>query len=371
MRINKTCFLLVFLSLTSSFLFSQNEELQVDELLVVGTGLSGTNPTGGDNGTIHTKTLAVNRRIFTNYSNNINSSGIGKVLRFQISTPPGSSSVNSFDVTVNITDRVRRGSVDYLGNFSFNGVAFSRGNGERGVALDCVEVTLNRPRRTSAYSYLIDAQIVVDNDGAFNLEITTDHSNRNHFFSCELVLSKSNGSLSTSGIQAISESVTSYTASPNLSAFRNHKGKLSLSSPFLEVGSDYPAGSGSQHIYFGSGSVGIGTDDPGEDRLSVNGTIKSKEVKVTVEGWPDYVFKENYELMPLKELEAYIKRHQHLPNIPTETEVLANGLSLGEINIKLLEKVEELTLYLLQKDKQLSAVEAELQELKKAVESLK
>ncbi|WP_162633074.1 hypothetical protein [Echinicola strongylocentroti] len=85
--------------------------------------------------------------------------------------------------------------------------------------------------------------------------------------------------------------------------------------------------------------------------IKVNGVIKCKEVKVTTSDWPDYVFTENYRQMPLKELEAYIHANGHLPRIPTEKEVMENGIDLGEMNTKLLEKVEELTMYIIQQDK--------------------
>ena len=101
-----------------------------------------------------------------------------------------------------------------------------------------------------------------------------------------------------------------------------------------------------------NGSVGIGTTTPSE-RLEVNGTIRSKEVKVEATGWPDYVFKEDYPLQDLSKLKEYITINKHLPNIPTETEVKDVGINLGEMNAKLLQKIEELTLYIIQQQEQL------------------
>ncbi|MCE7057178.1 hypothetical protein LZF95_21030 [Algoriphagus sp. AGSA1] len=96
-----------------------------------------------------------------------------------------------------------------------------------------------------------------------------------------------------------------------------------------------------------NGKVGIGVSAPTE-MLEVNGTIKTKEVNVTATGWPDYVFRSGYQLMPLSELEAFIQKNGHLPDVPTEAEVMENGVNLAEMNVKLLEKVEELTLYVLE-----------------------
>ena len=67
----------------------------------------------------------------------------------------------------------------------------------------------------------------------------------------------------------------------------------------------------------------------------------------------DYVFKPEYKLMPLSELEAFIQKNGHLPNLPTEAEVMENGVNLAEMNVKLLEKVEELTLYVIELEKKI------------------
>ncbi|MBK1442594.1 hypothetical protein JHJ32_21520 [Parapedobacter sp. ISTM3] len=98
------------------------------------------------------------------------------------------------------------------------------------------------------------------------------------------------------------------------------------------------------------GNVGIGASPT--EKLSVNGNIRAKEVKVEMANWPDYVFGEEYDLMPLPVLESHIKTHGHLPGIPNAQEAEAEGIGLAEMNRKLLEKVEELTLHLIEKDKE-------------------
>ncbi|MGK6353533.1 hypothetical protein [Parapedobacter sp. DT-150] len=110
--------------------------------------------------------------------------------------------------------------------------------------------------------------------------------------------------------------------------------------------------------YNAAGNVGIGTATPAE-RLSVNGNIRAKEIKVEMANWPDYVFNADYPLTPLPELEAYIKENGHLPGIPTASNVEADGVALAEMNRKLLEKVEELTLHLITIRKELDMMKAE------------
>ncbi|WP_443946644.1 hypothetical protein ACJVDH_05945 [Pedobacter sp. AW1-32] len=109
-------------------------------------------------------------------------------------------------------------------------------------------------------------------------------------------------------------------------------------------------------IWNSSGNVGIGTATP-SDKLSVNGNIRAREIKVDSEHWPDYVFEPNYKITPLAEIETFIKLHKHLPEMPSAKEVADNGIALGEMNKLLLKKIEELTLHLIAKDKENEALQ--------------
>ncbi|KQR70904.1 hypothetical protein [Pedobacter sp. Leaf176] len=104
--------------------------------------------------------------------------------------------------------------------------------------------------------------------------------------------------------------------------------------------------------FLSNGNVGIGITTPAE-KLSVNGKIRAHEVKVEMTNWPDYVFDQDYKILGLQELDAYIKVNKHLPDMPSTKEAEANGIALGEMNKLLLKKVEELTLHLIEKDKAL------------------
>jgi hypothetical protein len=104
--------------------------------------------------------------------------------------------------------------------------------------------------------------------------------------------------------------------------------------------------------------MGIGTSNvDAAIALKVNGTIVAKEVSVTLSNFPDYVFKKDYKLMPLSEVEAYIQKWSHLPSVPSEKQVLEEGLKLADMNKLLLQKVEELTLYIIEQDKRISELE--------------
>ncbi|MBL7927829.1 MAG: hypothetical protein JNK61_13075, partial [Bacteroidia bacterium] len=101
-------------------------------------------------------------------------------------------------------------------------------------------------------------------------------------------------------------------------------------------------------------------------RLYVMGGIAAREVKVTVNAFPDYVFESDYKVMPLTKLDKYIKQYKHLPDVPSAKEVDDNnGIEVGKMQTLLLKKVEELTLYIIAQQKELDEVKAQLLILKK------
>ena len=110
--------------------------------------------------------------------------------------------------------------------------------------------------------------------------------------------------------------------------------------------------------FLSSGNVGIGTANP-QSTLAVNGKITAKEVEVTLNGWADFVFKPGYKLLPLTEVDKFIKEHRHLPGVPSEAEVLAKNQNLGEMNALLMQKIEELTLYVIEGNKRTEKLERE------------
>jgi len=125
-------------------------------------------------------------------------------------------------------------------------------------------------------------------------------------------------------------------------------------------------------LFLTDGNVGIGKANP-TNKLDVNGTIHSKEVKVDMLGWtwPDFVFKKEYNLPTLAEVEKHINEKGHLENIPSEEEVLKNGINLGEMNAKLLQKIEELTLYMIEMKKENIQMKNKQSELENTITQLK
>jgi DNA-binding transcriptional MerR regulator len=112
-----------------------------------------------------------------------------------------------------------------------------------------------------------------------------------------------------------------------------------------------------------SGNVGIGTTNP-QYKLAVNGNIGAQDIIVTNTGWSDYVFRPGYRLRPLSEVSQFIQANHHLPDIPTEAEVKEKGVSLGDMQAKLLAKVEELTLHMIQTDERNNRLEHQNQDLR-------
>jgi hypothetical protein len=132
-------------------------------------------------------------------------------------------------------------------------------------------------------------------------------------------------------------------------------------------------------VYDSTDAIAIGTSNPQGYKLAVNGTAIFTKVKVKTAGtWPDYVFRNGYVPLDLKELEQYLRTYHHLPGIVSEEEVKRDGIDVGDQQAAVLKKVEELTLYLIEQNKtltdqnrQLRQQNAQLQDQQRQIDELK
>ncbi len=117
--------------------------------------------------------------------------------------------------------------------------------------------------------------------------------------------------------------------------------------------------------YFNGGNLGIGTTTPGY-KLDVNGSLNANSLYNSGQlEWSDFVFNEDYDLPDLSLVEKYIEKNGHLPEIPSESEVIENGYNIGNMDAKLLQKIEELTLYVIAQNKRIKHLEDEVSNLRK------
>ncbi len=107
-----------------------------------------------------------------------------------------------------------------------------------------------------------------------------------------------------------------------------------------------------------------------DTKLSVEGTITAKKVEVTISGWPDFVFKDEYKLMPLNDVKKYINKNNHLPDIPSEEELMKTNVDIGKMQSKFLQKIEELTLYLIEQNDKIEQREETIKALETRIMKL-
>ena len=118
-----------------------------------------------------------------------------------------------------------------------------------------------------------------------------------------------------------------------------------------------------------AGNLGIGTTNLSTYKLAVEGNIGARDIIVTNTPWSDYVFKPGYRLRPLSEVASFIRQHGRLPEIPSEAEVKEKGVTVADIQAKLLAKIEELTLHLIQQEKDNRKLRERLTRLETRTES--
>lgn len=181
---------------------------------------------------------------------------------------------------------------------------------------------------------------------------------------------------------ATAGSSSNYTATYNFKLLNANNGLyVSLSDQFndrrtfIQCGhesSTYAYGVGSITLNPFGGNVGIGTGTIAPDaKLTVAGDIHSREITVSVDAGSDFVFYDDYNLRDLNEVERFIKAYKHLPDIAPAAEMEKDGVALGKMDMKLLQKIEELTLYLIDVNKEMKQMKEENQQLKEEIAGLK
>jgi hypothetical protein len=151
-----------------------------------------------------------------------------------------------------------------------------------------------------------------------------------------------------------------YSINPN-PAGSGYYGELRFHTTYWN-GSDY--NNADRMVIKLDGNVGIGTTNP-TSKLTVAGNINSREVKVTVDAGADFVFEKDYDLPSLSSLDSFIKENKHLPEIASAKEMQENGINLSEMNIKLLQKMEEMTLYIIEQEKRINIQSSKIEILEK------
>ncbi len=142
----------------------------------------------------------------------------------------------------------------------------------------------------------------------------------------------------------------------------NSNNTLNTNSRFVvEHGNDFTRiGSGRIHLFYSQVSIGGHMNEPSEYLLTVNGKMRAKELRLEANEWPDYVFSNSYKIAPLYEVETYINENKHLPGVPAASIIEKEGLDVSDMVKIQMEKIEELTLYLIELKKENDALKSKV-----------
>ena len=254
--------------------------------------------------------------------------GTAEAGSLMVSTPEGFPGIMTFTSGgANRFNIANRGAFFAMGYHDNNSTLFSiRNNGRVGIGMTNPDGKL----------------AVLENANSTNPVLTVRNQNAGNVASTRIHLFNNTGAtLDTHGASIWLSSSTH--SAPNQFSFWNYEnGPIKFGTNSIErVRID------------ANGNVGIGTTNISDNtyKLYVEGSIRTRKVRVDQSTWADHVFHPSYQLPSLQEVEAYIKKHQHLPDVPSAVEVQNNGLDLGDNQAVLLQKIEELMLYTIEQNK--------------------
>ncbi len=225
----------------------------------------------------------------------------------------------------------------------------------------------------------VSNKLNVSNLATFNNQVYIKHASgvNDNFIECTdlskpaystMFMVSNSGDVTSTGLR-IRKTAANHCCEPSFSIYYNNNLNGYRISTSSYMGNFYPMFFEATKFTFDRGEVVINNKLTCKDELEVVGvtasTIKADDINVNMSNAADYVFDENYDLKSLSEVESYVNEHKHLPGIPSAAEMEQNGISVSAMSNMLLEKVEELTLHMIQLKKENEALKAEVKSLKK------
>lgn len=239
------------------------------------------------------------------------------------------------------------------------------------MASGMIDIGMSRP--ASAYTEGLFVK-GVDGNGYASIQLATKSWSGSHaiLFNAYKSSSQVSGSLASVGNTKFTHNVGNYSGGAGAIMFFGNGGGMNFYISQTSTGVETNVNWSTPKMRIQrDGTVGINISDPNETyKLHVNGKTYATSFHTAANNYADFVFKDDYKLKPLSEVESYIEKNNHLPDIPSEAEAKANGVDLQSMQAKLLQKIEELTLYMIEQNKKIESQSALLQKQQKRIQQL-
>jgi hypothetical protein len=243
------------------------------------------------------------------------------------------------------------GTVSYA-QWSLNGSSVYYNGGNCGIGTSTPTTILNVKTATTGADVLMERSAgVAGNNGIGSIRLLNSGSGAGDYFNFSFRYQAGNHEIIQSAFYAPTSVFKTF------SYFNFTTGKYEIRGGVADIA----------FLNTGTIAIGMGTYAvPSGAKVAIGGKVVCKEIEVTLTGMPaDYVFDQNYKLRSLYDVENFVNTNKHLPDVPSATEMVSNGLNLGDMNSTLLQKVEELTLYMIQLKKENDALKARVSNLEK------